>query len=399
VKALNIPKAADTLRLIRCDLADETYGLDMTWVHSIQRIDLLRRNSQDESHPVEAYIAAEELHHLVGWISMDEGEVPVFSLAHRIRRASKFSQLEVDGGRGELQRIVVLNHPKFQAQEIVGELWGLLVDRVSQVIQVPAVRVTPLPTAVVNPAEEYFSGVVRMGEQFVLLLSPEWLHPDRRYRSKSFNKQGKGSAERQAKEQCDNKPMQVAASAPKPLRTERRERKHGFGQIVIFSIRGAIRTERKLTFGLSISQIPEILEPLPTIPIPAAPAFVLGLINWRDRPVPLIDMADRLGLKSSSALPVDEPARLVIARDKVNGASTIQSSVEDGDGTSSGNGTGGGALVGFLIQPSVQVLSLPIEHRAGGRVPHLDQELIRGIVELENATLVIPDIGRILKGE
>ena len=392
------PEAADTFSLIRCDLVDETYGLDMTWVHSIQRVDRLHQNPQAMSLSTEKHVAAEELPPFVGWLPTDEGEVPVFSLANRLGRSSQAAMLERERRRGELQRIIVLDRPNLRAEGIPSELWGLLVDRVSQTISVPADRVTPLPAAVINPSEAYFSGVVRMGEQLILLLSPEWLHPDKRYRTESSRKPEKGSGERPAKEHDAERPMRGAAPDSSAPKAERRGRRRDSGQIVIFSILGSKTMGRTLSFGLSVSQVPEILEPLPAIPVPAAPAFVLGLMNWRDRPVPLIDMADRLGMNSRPARSADEAARLIIARDKADSGPMDRSQEGDRKGTSSSGGMVEGVLAGFLIRPSVQILRLPIEHQAGSRAPSLDLNLARGIVEMHDATLVIPDIGRILKG-
>ena len=41
---LNPTRTTDTLRLIRCNIGHETYGLDMSWVRSIQRLDPSNRD-------------------------------------------------------------------------------------------------------------------------------------------------------------------------------------------------------------------------------------------------------------------------------------------------------------------------------------------------------------------
>jgi purine-binding chemotaxis protein CheW len=131
-----------------------------------------------------------------------------------------------------------------------------------------------------------------------------------------------------------------------------------------------------LSYGLSVTQIPEILRPLPITSVPAAPDFVLGLVNWRDCPVPVIDLDTRLGLTTQANSSSHEKTRLMIAR----GASQK-------------------TLIGFLIQPGTRVLRLPIRHQPCTRMPALDQNMVKGVFELENEILVIPDVESMLRSD
>jgi chemotaxis signal transduction protein len=243
----------------------------------------------------------------------------------------------------------------------------LLVDRVSQVTKVPSNHVFPLPPIVINPSADYFKGVIKLDEELILFLSPERLHPDASL-----------SAGRPVREATSPSPGLIPG-IKSPTASAGCQRR-SYGQIVVFSIAKPHPGERALSFGLSISQVPEILEPLPMIPIPAAPAFVLGLVNWRDWPVPVIDLAGRLGFAAEANLTANERIRLIIARDKGH---VVNSSKE---------GANQGTLVGFLVRPAIRVLRLPIAHQPCSRTPPLDQALTRCIVELESETLVIPDI-------
>lgn len=302
----------------------------------------------------------------MGWLSADEGAVPVFSLADLLGRPSK--------KRNALQRVIVLNPSPSPspAEESGGETqtdgrgpWALLVDRVSQVIQVPADRIAPLPPIVVNPSAAYFENVLKLDQELVLLLSPQGLHPQ----PKISNPQSPPS------------PLSslspVLQSPPSPLQSKAR----GRGQIVVFSTAEPQPGEQTLSFGLSISQVPEILSPLPLTPVPAAPDFVLGLVNWRDRPVPVVDLTTRLGL---AAFRPPGQTRLIIARDR-----GLVPSSSPGE-------TNTGTLVGFPVRPATRLLRLPVAHRLCRLSLPLDQSLTRGIVELENEVLVIPDVRNIL---
>ena len=124
--------------------------------------------------------------------------------------------------------------------------------------------------------------------------------------------------------------------------------------------------ERPLVFGLSITQVLEILEPLSVIAVPVSPPYVLGLVNWRNRPVPVIDLNIRLGIGLPS---FDENSRLLIARTSFDGE-----------------------LVGFHIKPNVTVQSLPIPNQACSRDLPLDKVWTRGVFELGSETLVVPDM-------
>jgi chemotaxis signal transduction protein len=362
-------KTTGILRFIRCGSADESYGLDMSWVRSIQRTDRFRRNPA----------AREESSAPVGWLPGNEGDIPVFSLARRLGRSSD--------GDSALQRIVVL----YPAEE-EKQTWALLVDRVSQVISIPAERAVPLPPVVVNPAADYFQGVIRLGDELILFLSPERLHPEwqsTRLSGSNFHAQ---SGQQSAYERLDYGPAGATLDLPslQPLRSIPSEASGptsqvgGRGQLMLFSTARLPSGERPVSFGLSISQVPEILVPLPLVPVPEAPAFVLGLVNWRDRPVPVLDLDARLGLAPKADRPGDGQARLIITRDK--GCAPVRS--EEGDR--------GRVLGGFIIQPAVRTMRLPIAHQPCQRSLDLDQRLTRGVVELENETLVIPDVRSIL---
>jgi chemotaxis signal transduction protein len=377
----NQTETTETLRLIRCYTADETYGLDMSWVRSIQRTDRLRRNPEgqgpsssrsDESFDGLRTGSVEPSGHSpVGWVTGSEGDIPVFSLASQLGRPSK------EGGA--LQRVIVLNPPP-QAGGNKGERsWALLVDRVSQVIQIPADRVAPLPPIVVNPSADYFKGVIRLDGELTLFLSPERLHDSTGSPQHTDAPQSPEPRPEPVEGPSADSPVEVEAGlapAPRPPTASAGSQRHSRAQIVIFSIAEPHPGERVLSFGLSISQVPEIVEPIPVTPVPAAPAFVLGLVNWRDRPVPVVDLAGSLGLAPGENLSANGWSRLVVARDR-------------GESNQ-------GVLVAFLVRPAIRVLRLPVAHQPCSRTLSLDQALTRGIVELENETLVIPDIRSIL---
>ena len=351
---LNPIKTTDTLHLIRCNVGGETYGLDMAWVRTVERMDRLLIDSEmtmDEAG-------------FVGWLPSSRGDIPVFSLARRLGRQP--SSMEITAQ----QRIIVLPSPipftRGRVEE--GRPWALLVDRVSQVIQISGDCFQPLPRITVNPTANYFEGVIRMEESLILFLSPEWLHPDatvaetppqtfQAQTTQDFTKNGLTKTK-------EVKRRQNGWANPKS------------GRIMLFSTTKADSDDQPLSYGLSITQVSEVLRPLPLIPVPAAPSFVVGLVNWRKHPVPIIDLDSRLGLEYDPNKKSNRKSRLMIAR-----------------------GTNQNTLVGFFIRPDVQTLQLPIAHRPITRTLAVAPSLVKGMVELEDETLIVPNIPAILGEE
>jgi purine-binding chemotaxis protein CheW len=335
----------------------------MSWVRNIQRTDRLRRNLEKAGSPIghRGDPVAPPGDKPVGWLPGNEGDIPVFSLASRLGRPFP-SLLPAEGGHGNSQRIVVLNPPHPSPQVGVWEgmhPWALLVDRVSQVSQVQADHMMPLPPIPVSPHADYFRCVIKVDERLILLLSPERLHP---------------KALADVSTQADETTNPAAVPGTSRSEPDSIGPHHSHGQIVVFQVTEPHPTERATSFGLSISQVREIAESPPIIPIPGAPASVSGLVDWRGLPVPIIDIAERLGLAQA---PADRKTRLVIARDRET--------------------SGKGALVGLTSRPAIRLLRLPVAHLPSKRPLHLDPALTRGIFELGSETLVIPDIQGILR--
>jgi purine-binding chemotaxis protein CheW len=142
------------------------------------------------------------------------------------------------------------------------------------------------------------------------------------------------------------------------------------GKIICFSTADSPVQASAITFGLSVSQVPCVLQSFSLLPVPGAAAFVLGLVDWQGYPLAVIDLSRRLG---GAASPVMSDSRLLIAR-----ASTRQ------------------AFVSFPVRPQMRVRSLPMAHRPSVRALPLQEALLRGKFDLTNETLVIPDIDSLL---
>ncbi len=314
-----------TLSLVRCSIGQETFAVDMKLVRHILRSDQITRTPGPDG--------------LVGYLAERGGRVPVYCLSERLGR-SRQSQ------PASIRPVVVLQEG--------ARPWALLVDRVSQVVRVDAQSITPMPAVAVDPFTNYFEGIVHRGGETLLLLSLTRLNPE-----------------------C---PPENFALSPSPFswRPDRGsprapgETDEGAGQrqIVLFDTAEPARRVRRVTYGLGITQVLEVLGKLPLLPVPNAPQACLGVVNWREWTVPVLDLSQRLGL--ALAIP-SELSRLLIARPP---------SRSD--------------LVGFLVRPAVRVLRLPIPHQPSTRDLGLDWSVVKGCVELKNETLVLPDLAAIL---
>lgn len=357
-------ESADTLRIVRCRVGDEIYGLDMSWVVNIQRVDRLRRVSDKGTGDTG----------FIGWLSDRQNDIPVFSMAKRLGYTAPSTQNQ------SLNRIIILPAPVRlpEAEDENENLWALMVDQVSQVIEVTKDRFEPMPTIAVNPQRNYFEGVIKLDESLILFLSPEWLHPDTALYTEGvmeepYQLEAKLNAQTMPAQHSPSEQSQTTPKSPKrngtaPKTTQAGQEQHSPGQLIVFSTRQPDVNEPIVAYGLSITQIPEILRPLPILPIPAAPDYVLGLVNWRDRVVPVVDLDARMGLRTGGASPTNGHSRLIIAR-----------GVDE-------------TLVSFPIQPSVRALRLPVPHGPARQMPEIDKTFVRGVVELEDLTLVVPNI-------
>jgi chemotaxis signal transduction protein len=312
---MSLATATQISSLIRCGVGSQSFGLDMTWVRAIVRSDRLRRQPGPQGR--------------VGFVKDSEGDVPVYGLAALLGLSAS--------SPAHTQPIVVLNTQPRPS--------GLLVDQVSQVIYVPTERVAPLPELATVEGPNYFTGVLRYDE-LVLLLAPDRLVPD-----------------------CT---PDVAPWTPEPeaaiddlVGWSQRQRER---QLVLFSAVDLGPGVRPIAFGLSLTQVVEVLGAASPLPVPLAAPFVHGLLHWRDRAVPVIDLAARLGLT-----PARRRDRFLIVRPV--------------------------SLIAIPIEITVRVLRLPVAHQPSDRCLAIDPEGVKAVLELKNETVIIPDLTSLFRGQ
>lgn len=166
------------------------------------------------------------------------------------------------------------------------------------------------------------------------------------------------------------------------------EDKTGARGLVVFSLNHTLGDPRRLSIGLSISQVAEILDWASVVPIPTRSQHVEGLIFWRDIAVPLVDLAARIGLPSAGIAPdPTEARRYLILRHplQVNGNHTAQSRPDKHL-----------IFAAVGIDSDVRILRFPIASQPSSRILPVNPAMVRGQVELDTETLLIPDLQTLL---
>lgn len=320
-------QASEKRRLLCYEVGSESFCLEMAAVRQIEGTELIQPNHAGPSP--------------AGWLPGPQALIPVFSSSDQPRQMA--GQSFPDG------RVLVLGNS-------AGD-FGLIVDHVTGMIEVAEEQILPVPSVLAGPLHHLLKGIVRIGERWVLYTDPMQLNPE--------------TATISARPQVLSAAPAVS-HLPIPETTGSLKRADGRSHLMLFSTPGADPREWPVIFGLSVTQVLELMESPEIIPAPSAPDFVSGLVNWREYPVPVIDLNMRLA-REQRAQVLTQDCRILIVR-ALNHEH----------------------LAGILIQSETRVQPLPIRHGPSRRELPLDRRMVKGVFELADATLIIPDLDVVL---
>ncbi len=308
----------ETIRALKCYAGGQAYCLDIDQVLAIERGSGMQPNPAPQGPS--------------GWIERWGRRIPVYGLAERLGCGAL---------RSDATAIVLLDRAR---------PWGMAVERVAR-FEGPPSRLQPVPTAWNDAASAFLSGVVIEQGTLIPCLSPRHLHP---------------AAPRLPFTQLEPPAARLPVDRPSPRKSP--------GRLLLFSLRNGSPSSGQgdVLFGLSYTQVLEIVSGIEHIEMPAAPRHVLGLIAWRKRPVAVVDAGALFGL---DPLTLRSGGRLLIAR-----SSRWQTPVAI---------PMGGEFATRL---------LPLESRPCRRTPALDLTHARGVFEIdEDRVLIVPDVDALVR--
>lgn len=328
------PISAPTTRLIHCLVGEQEYCLEMASVSAITRAHNITPNMESDEP--------------IGWLNAKHTQMPVYDFAHQL--GTKPLSVKADIHEG-----FVLILKSIQP-------FALKVDRVIESLEIKTDSIVQLPRITDPQNEQFFKGLVKCGEQWALYADPVKFHPEIVQTREPENVS--------SSESYQHNPL----IPPPPTARLRAGVKP---QVLLFSAATTAQQKQAnlpIVFGLSLTQIQQILDVGKIIPIPCAPPYIVGITNWRNVPLPVINLQSRLGITTSAAaISSQQKNRLLIAR--------TPSQAE---------------LIGIVIDPQVKAFPLPLPHQPNKHEFSVDQELIFGVFDLEGMPLVIPNLDGML---
>jgi len=137
-------KSSGKIRFCNFLLNGEWYGQDIRYIHEVNRL-----RSITEMPGAPPYI--------LGVINLRNQVIPVMDLRRRIGLPSAAFTKD--------SRVIVV--------EYEGSLLGILVDMVSQVLELPTSRITAPPASTVTGANRFISGIGQLDDRLVFFLDIE----------------------------------------------------------------------------------------------------------------------------------------------------------------------------------------------------------------------------------
>lgn len=310
---------SEQIEILRIEVAAEEYGVRRSALQSVQLGGRVRLTAD----PVDAQ---------VGVLRTTEGELPVYRLSDTLGMDADFPV--------EMQRVLVMRHE--------GGLWCLLVDRVSQAEVIESEGITELPQIA---RAAYVDSVYAKGGDVLLLLDTAQLHP---------NAQRVGDSTENSTSTHPLPDVNLPAARPG-------ERSH----LLLFKMVGLNGRTDRLVIGLTPKQVGEVLRSADIQHVPAAAPYLYGVTSWRGRLIPVLDLAQRLGLNEERSEPARQD-RLVIAHGSE------------------------GEPVAFYAKSGVDIVRLPAPHTPTDVPDGMDERLLFGAALYRGGrTVVVPKIGRL----
>lgn len=386
-------KLTEAAQLIQCEIGDLAFGIEKSEVLSIQRTERMTfENEPAFSELGKSTPSIERSEDVIGWLSDGARKIPVLRLTRFKTAGDTQSEVNLrDGKLSESARVLLLapiSSAGDDSRNVSTPPWGLLVDRVLGIVEVPRSRCHPAPLILMDNSKPSFHSIVRFDGTVLMLLDTWSTNP--------YLKASRVSAGSIRSNFDDKDRVMNAASAPAQGQVfGTLLGKPGSRGLVVFSLDSNYYTDRKVSIGLSISQVAEILESTSVIPIPAGPDYIGGLVFWRELPVPVVDVACRMGMPLSKVSDRLDGRRFIIARHLCRSAKP-QGSNGGGNRPDNVSHDKLPILAAFEVHTDVRILKLPIASQPSTRVLPFNPDMVLSQVELDDETMVIPNLQELL---
>jgi purine-binding chemotaxis protein CheW len=306
----------DETQLVTFSLDNEEFGVPIAFVKEIVRIPEITRIPRAPSF-------------VEGVANLRGNILPIINL--RLRFGLKETERDDDN------RAVVI--------EIDGKLTGLMVDRVSEVMQVSRESVEPPPEVVASNVDSaYLSGIAKLdhGKRLVLLLDINRVIP---------------SVELEAAYQQAGQAGEKQQEAVRQVVEEE--------QLVTFQSAGE-------EYAIEIMNVQEIIRVAEISRVPRAPDFIEGVVALRNQLLPIVNLRKRFGLTD---VVLDDDSRVIVVKL-------------------------GGVITGLQVDAVSEVLSVP---KAAFETPPSilnaeEASQLKGVVKLEEGKrlIMLLDINHVL---
>lgn len=231
----------DEVQIVSFQVGQEEFGIEIAEVKEIIRIpDIVKVPTVPE--------------YIKGIISLRDILIPIVDM--RIKLGMNNDE------RTATTRIVVV--------ETAGNMVGLIVDQVFEVIRIPQDTIFPPPEAILNEPGEEVTGIARLddGKRIIMLMDVRGIISQSMINKELVEEIDSGEAENEQEQEKD----------PERGTDER--------QLVVFKLDNE-------EFGVNIDQVQEITKLSQITKVPRVPKFVQGVINLRGEVVPVIDLRKR----------------------------------------------------------------------------------------------------------
>lgn len=303
-------------QLINFTVGENKFSLESTYVHSILRADSVQLENG--------------LNGQIGKLLTKTRPVIVYSLANRFMMEQSC-----------LGPVVVLN--------TVENRQAFMLEKVLGIVSKEQAKLHNLPKIFSHLPNNFFNGILEIEEELLLRIDPILITSEPKT---NINLNTDNSIN------TDFTHLQKLPDAS--LWKESKKK-------IFVSNTGLYTEENKLILiGLSITQVCEVIEITKIFPVPCAPKHIIGLINYRNRPVTVVDIGYCLTQKHTTLTNIN---KLVIIQ-----------------------GFKIGELIAFPMGERVSMYDLPIKYKSCENNSLLNNKSVLAAFELEKSFLVIPNI-------